>query len=565
MVDLNLVGLTALILGLAFLGGFLSKLLKQSPILGYLLAGLVAGPLTSRFFSGKEQGVLPFLGSIGISLLLFTLGLELSFKKLTKVRRVFIWGGIIQILALIIWGLLLLPLLGFDFYASLFIASACSLSSTAVVIKILSERGELDTLPGEIMLGWLLVQDLAVLPMMIILPSVGLLHSAGWSSLLLSVTRAIIFLAVAVGLGRKVVPFILRKVADLKSQELMLLSVVSLCLIFSLLTEGLGLSLALGAFLAGVIISSSGERISIFSQIKPLRDFFSIIFFVSLGMFLDPVFVTNNILKIFGLSFLVVLAKFLVIFILVLYLGYHLKTATLVAMGLVQVGEFSFVLAQTAAVSNLINKEVYSLILGVAMVTIIFTPWFIRLAPKLYLIIKRLIKRRIKRDYLTAPDEELPFENHIVICGYGRVGSWLGRALQLLSVPFIVVDYDHEVVETLKKRGIQVVYGDPADVDVLDYAQVDKASVVVITFPDRFTQELVIANCRHLNPKVKIISRVHHQEDQARLKALGVEKVIQPEFEASLSIIHRVLHFLRVPPEEIGSKIKRIKIEHGVS
>lgn len=565
MAELQLVVLTTLILGLAFLGGFLSRYLKQSPILGYILAGLVAGPLSSRFFAESGQEVLSFLAGIGVSLLLFTLGLELSFKKLAKVRQVVIWGGIIQILAVILWGLLLLPILGFNFYSSLFIASACSLSSTAVVLKILSERGEIDTLPGEIMLGWLLIQDLAVLPMMIILPSVGLVNNVGLTGLVVSIVKASAFLAIALVLGRKIVPHILSKVADFKSQELMLLSAVSLCLIFSLLTQALGLSLALGAFLAGVIISSSGEKIAIFSQIKPLRDFFSIIFFVSLGIFINPAFLAANIVRIIGLSFLIVFAKFLVVILLVLYLGYHLKTATLVAVGLVQVGEFSFILAQTALDRNLIGKDVYSLILSVAITTIILTPWFIRWAPKLYLTLTKLIRRRIKPDYLVIPEEELAFKNHIVICGYGRIGSWLGRALQLLDIPFIVVDYDHQITESLKGKGISVVYGDPADLDVLDYAQVDKASIVVITLPDKFTQELVIANCHRLNPKVRIISRVHHQEDQARLKALGVEKVIQPEFEASLSIIHRVLHFLNIPSDQIGSKIKRIKLEHGMN
>lgn len=565
MAELQLVALTTVILALAFLGGFIARYLKQSPILGYLLAGLVAGPLASKFFAQSGQEVLSFLAGIGVSLLLFTLGLELSFKKLVKVRQVVVWGGVIQILAVILWGLLLLPLLGFNFYSSLFIASACSLSSTAVVLKILSGRGELDTLPGEIMLGWLLVQDLAVLPMMVILPSVSLVSNGGLAQLAISIAKASVSLVIAVFLGRKIVPILLGKVADFKSQELMLLSTVSLCLIFSLLTQALGLSLALGAFLAGVIISSSGEKIAIFSQIKPLRDFFSIIFFVSLGIFLNPAYLATNIARILGLSFLIVFAKFLVVLLLVLYLGYHLKTATSVAMGLVQVGEFSFILAQVALGRNLIDKDVYSLILSISIVTIILTPWFINLSPKLYLFLARLIQRRIKSDYLVTPKEELAFKDHVVICGYGRVGSWLGRALQLLAIPFVVVDYDHQIAQSLKEKGISVVYGDPADVDVLDYAQVDKASIVVITFPDKFTQELVIANCHRLNPKVRIISRVHHQEDQARLKALGVEKVVQPEFEASLSIIHRVLHFRGVPSDQIGGKIKRIKIEHGMN
>jgi CPA2 family monovalent cation:H+ antiporter-2 len=208
----------------------------------------------------------------------------------------------------------------------------------------------------------------------------------------------------------------------------------------------------------------------------------------------------------------------------------------------------------------------------VAILTILVTPWFIGEAAKVYLGTRRLSQKHLPRLYhllftrydYRQEEEELPLSDHVVICGHGRVGSWLARALQLLGVPYIVIDYNNQIIKDLKEKGINALYGDPADIDVLDYAQVDKAKVVVVAIPDQATCEIVVANCQTLNSTVKIISRAHQKEDSSRLRALGVVSIIQPEFEAALSIIHRVLQFLGVDKEEVAGKIKRIKIEHGM-
>jgi len=571
MVNLSLVWTIAVVSGLAFLGGFLAKKLKQSTIIGYLLAGILLGSWLISYLQATQ--ILTGLAEIGIAFLMFALGLELSFKRLYRVRDVVIWGAVLEILGVIVLGILVLPLFGFDFYSSLFMAAAFSLSSTAVVVKILSEKGELDTLHGEIMLGWLLIQDLAVLPMVLVLPAIAGIGDGGWGGLIISVVKAVGFLAVAILLGRKILPFVLGKVADLKARELLLLAVVAICLFLALLSAALGLSIALGAFLAGIIISESSERHAIFSQMRPLRDIFSILFFVSLGMFLTPKFLIINLLQILGLSLGVIGLKFIIILILIFYLGYHAKTGILVSLGLVQVGEFAFVLASLGMNQGLIDSQIYSLILSVAILTLLATPGLIFTAPRLYLALRRISQKRFPKIYsrLFARYDSfrphaagLDLENHVVICGHGRVGSWIARALRMIGVPFVVIDYDHQVINKLRENDISALYGDPADIDVLDYAQVEKAKVVIIAIPDKATQEMVVANCQTLNPQVKIISRVHHESDQSRLKALGVTSIIQPEFEAALSIIHRSLQFFGVTREEIANKIKRIKIEHGI-
>jgi monovalent cation:H+ antiporter-2, CPA2 family len=557
-----------LILALAFLGGFLAKKVKQPAVIGYLIAGLLISLITSKFFPAKD--LISFLSEIGIALLMFTLGLELSLDYLKKVKTIAVWGGLIQILLVIIAGIFIFPRFGFDFAASLFMGCAFSMSSTAIVVKILTEKGEIDTLPGEIMLGWLLVQDLAVLPMMAILPAL-LGHDVSFWSFSLDLLKSVVMIFAVLVLGRKLAPKFIGWVADFGSRELLLLAVVTLCLLTAILTSALGLSIALGAFLAGIVISKTSENHAIFSEIRPLRDLFSIIFFISLGMFLNPYFLINNFLLVLGISLIVLLIKFIVVLIITLYLGYHAKTAVLVSLGLVQAGEFAFILARFGFNGGLITQETNFLILSVALISILVTPWTIALAPKFYFFLQKTTKRwpRLsqyifaKKEHLSQKDG-LDLAEHVVICGHGRVGSWLARALELLEIPYIVIDYNHQVIMELKSKGIEALYGDPADIDVLDYAQVDKAKVVVIAIPDQATQEIVVTNCQTLNPEVKIISRVHQKEGLLRMKSLGVACMIQPEFEGALSIIHRVLQFFGTDKDEIAGKIKRLKIEHGM-
>ncbi|MCX6724499.1 MAG: cation:proton antiporter, partial [Candidatus Shapirobacteria bacterium] len=311
--DFVFVAWLGLILGLAFLGGFLAKKAKQPSVIGYLLAGILISFLSSKFLHVKD--LFSSLSEVGIALLMFTLGLELSLDYLKRVKTVAIWGALIQILLVIILGIFVLPLFGFSFYASLFIGCAFSLSSTAIVFKILSEKGEVETLPGEIMLGWLLVQDLAVLPMVAILPTMAG-NGASFGAFVLSILKGVLILALVLILGKNLVPKFIGWVADFGSRELLLIAVVSLCLLTAIFTSSLGLSMALGAFLAGLIVSKTSENHAIFSEVRPLRDLFSIIFFISLGMFLNPYFLGSHLPLILGISLLVILFKFLVVTIL---------------------------------------------------------------------------------------------------------------------------------------------------------------------------------------------------------------------------------------------------------
>ncbi|PIZ68387.1 portal protein, partial [Candidatus Roizmanbacteria bacterium CG_4_10_14_0_2_um_filter_36_35] len=445
------------ILILALIGGLIAKKIRQPLILGYVLSGILLGGLIIRTAQGQQA--IGSLAEIGVALLMFSIGVEFSFSRLSKVRNIAFWGALIQILLTILFGVVVFPKFGFDFYTSLFLGSCFSLSSTAIVTKILAEKGELDTLPGEIMIGWLLVQDLAVLPMVLILPQIFALGSLGLSNILLTIGKIIFLLGLCLVLGRALIPRLMDKVAAVNSREILILTVVTLCLLSAFGTSVLGLSFALGAFLAGILISESAQNHAVFSEIRPLRDVFSIVFFVSLGLMLTPSFFLANLRLILGLALMIISVKFVICLIVSLFLGYHFKVSFLVAAGLVQIGEFSFVLGRLGLGQNLISTETYSLIISVALVTITLTPFIFNWAPKIY---RYLIKSRF-RPYLLKNDcgslgDQLQLENHIVICGYGRVGGWLGRALMLCQIPFVVVDYNHEVVKDLRNKGVPVVY-----------------------------------------------------------------------------------------------------------
>ncbi|MDP3998217.1 MAG: cation:proton antiporter [bacterium] len=565
MVDLTLARDLAIILAIAFTGGYLAWKLKLPLLVGYILGGFLAGALLGQFINfGKELGA---IGEIGVAFLLFTLGIEFSFKRLARVSKVAFWGGVLQILATIILGLLIFPLLGFDFYSSLFLASAFSLSSTVVVVKILSERGEVDTLQGEIMIGWLLVQDLAVLPMMVILPTLSSVSGQSWFTVIVAVIKSLVFLWIVLLLGKRILPGVLGRIAAAGSREILLLSVVSLCLAAAFTTHTLGLSFALGALFAGLLVSESSQKNAIFSEIRPLRDVFSVVFFVILGLLLTPAFLLANLGTILVMTAAVILIKFILIVGLTLWLGYHTKTAFLVGLGLVQVGEFAFILAQTGMGQNFISPYVYSMILTVTVLSMLAAPAFFGLAPKIYQRFKNFTQLRFGPLYTVffkqfdhrIALEKTPISDHVIICGHGRVGKNITEALEMAHINYIVIDFNQSVISGLANSGRNVIYGDPTEREVLEAAGVACARALVIALPDRYSQEMIIQNSLRANPEILIICRSHFEEDKKHLLAIGAHLVIQPEFEAGISMGRELLSLLKTKPQEIDLYLTKIK------
>ncbi len=570
--SLSLISTLLLVFSAAILGAAIAKMLKQPTLLGYIAAGILFGNIFPRMMDGA---FLKGIGDVGITLLLFTLGVEFSFHRLKKLMGTVTWAAIAQIVLCIFLFLLSTMFLGFPFLAALVIAIAGSLSSTAVIVKVLSERGELDTVPGEVMTGWSVLQDLAVVPIMILLPAVIASATIGditipslVTSLAFGMLKAAIALGLIIFLGKTVVPRALEKVANLGNREIFMLVTVGLVFLSAMTTYVLGLSATLGAFVASFFIPETSQNHAIFAEVRPLRDLFVVVFFVSIGMGIPGSYLLRSAGILAVLAVVILLIKWFVVMGLMRFMGYHRKTSFLVAVGLVPMSEFGFIIASQGWSLGALTRDQYTFLIALTFLTILVSTPFLSRGHSLYYGVHGWMDKYLPKFFRTSaerPDtkEELPYRDHIVLCGYGRVGKYIGRALEMAGIPFVVVDYNNATIAALRVKGIPVVYGDPADKNVLDYAQVDYAKAIIIAIPDRHTQELVIGHAQTLNRRIKIICRTHHEEDQKYLKSLGVDAVIQPEFEAALAIVERLLPSYGVPDADIAGKISRLKIEHG--
>lgn len=569
--SLSLITTFLLLLAAALGGGAIAVRLKLPSIVGYIAGGILVGNV---FPQGFDHRLITMIAEAGVTLLLFTLGVEFSFHRLKRILHAVAWPAIGQIVITLFIVMLALIALKTPFIPALFLSSAAALSSTAIVVKLLSERGELDSVPGELSTGWLVVQDLAVVPILILLSAFSSVSSG--EGTVISVLGVIAFAMLKAGLlilavlylGSRGVPKLLGAVAGFKNRELFLLTTIGIVFLVGLLTYAVGLSVSLGAFLAGLLVAETSQNHAVFAEIRPLRDLFAVVFFVSLGMALPVAALVSSLPVIFVMTIAVIVVKGGSIYTLLRFLGYHRKTAFLVGIYLTQVSEFGFIIAGMGIALGALSEAQSSLLVAVTFITILISSPLISNGHKAYYFVHNFLKKIPKtfrdKEEEVPRDEGYPIQDHVVICGYGRVGKYIGRALQMSNVPFLVVDYNQHTLAGLRGSGIQTVYGDPADKDVLDYAQVDLAKSIVIAIPDRHTQEMVIGNALSLNRRIKIICRTHHEEDQRHLKSLGVQTVIQPEFEAALTIVNKLLNDFGVPPEEMAGKMSRLKIEHGI-
>lgn len=555
-------------------GGIVAKRLRLPMIIGYIGAGLVVGTIAPGLLA---QSFLQLIADTGVTLLLFTLGIEFSFVRLRPILRSVFWAAAAQIVVCAFLFLFLGFSLGLPFLPSFFVAIAGSLSSTAVVVKLLSERGELDTVPGQIATGWLVIQDLSVVPIMLLLPAVASVVGSGNVNMVGAVgaiSRSLFFSVLALSgivfFGKTLVPKLLGKVAAIGSREIFVLATVGLVFLAGVTTYTLGMSAALGAFIAGLLVAETSQNHAIFSEIRPLRDLFAVVFFVSLGMTISWETLVRMWWVILALAVGMIAIKTVIVYGLARYVGYHRKTAFLVGVYLGQLSEFGFIIAAVGVSSGVLNQTYAYLIVSLVFVTILINAPVITHGHRLYYWVYHVLGNRWPRifrqgdEQLVPGREELSLLDHIVICGYGRVGKYIGRALQMANIPFLVIDYDQATVAKLREKSIAVVYGDPADREVLDYAQVDRARAIIIAIPDRHTQEMIIAHAQTMNRRIKILCRCHHEEDQRHLKSLGVHTIVQPEFEAAISIVSRVLTDFGIAADDLSGKISRLKIEHGL-
>lgn len=561
----------ALICIFAFIGGSFAKLLKLPLVIGYILSGIVLSFFLEYLI--KNTNSLSAIADIGVALLLFSLGLEFSFQRLVKVKEIAIKGVFLQILLTTICFLLISRFWHFQLQEAIFFGALVSLSSTAIVVKILAEKGETESPSGEISINWLLLQDLAVFPLSLILPII-LKISRGpvfsqFMDLFLNLGKTFLIIYLLLIVGKRIIPRVLNNIGSLNSRELMLIAAISLSIFSAYISVSLGLSFALGAFMAGLLLSISAQNHAIFAEIRPLRDFFSMIFFVLLGLFINMQFVFSHLLEILTLSLSIIILKYLIVFMLLRLLRYHFKIAHSVGLNLIQVGEFAFVLSAQALSKNIISANLHATIISVSLITIITTPFLINKKDFFYQAIKNLTNKffpflhqkwfSLQEKELNCLPKELPLVNHVVICGYGRVGKHIGELLASFNIPFIVIDINQHLVSQLKEKGIPVILGDPIEYGILDYAQVDKAAAVIIAVPDLFSQEQIIINSKNLNPNIYIICRSHKEEDNQLLLSKGAHKIIHPEFEASLTIARKLLEHYNLPQKSIEDSLQSLR------
>lgn len=553
------------------LGGFITARYKISPLIGYIIGGVF---LHILFGNRLPKDFINNFSILGLVLLIFTIGLETNFQTIKRFGKFVVVGGLLQITISAFFIFILSIIFKFSLLESLFFGFAFALSSTAVVAKLIQEKGEENSLIGGLAIGVLIFQDIAFIPLLIILSS----FSQGGSALLIvqnvikNSLKATVILAIVYYIGQRIVPLIFNKIAKV-SREVLNLFIIIFIVASLTFFSFFGISSLLAAFIAGILLGQTFEHYHIFSQIRPLRDLLSVVFFVFMGLTVEFGFVIGNIVPILIFAGLIILIKMAVVLAIYLFFRFHSRTAFSLSVFLFQIGEDAFILILQGLNNKVISSNAFHFAVSVVLVTLLATPFLIGEKDRLYSTIRKFIKNYLPYlekyivynfDRETPNIDILPLKNHVVICGYGRIGSYIGRALMLANIPFIAIDYNFHTVERAKKEGINIIYGDPTELDVLDYGQCDNASILISAVPESFSQEMIIFNAKKLNPKITIFTRVHQEAELRRMRDLGVEVVVQPEFEASLSIIRRILYRRGFDREEIARKIKRLKIEHGM-
>ncbi|MEQ1885305.1 MAG: cation:proton antiporter [Bryobacteraceae bacterium] len=521
-----------------FLGGLLARLLRVPLLVGYVAAGVLVGPHTAGPTVAQIHDI-ELLAEIGVALLLFSLGMEISLRDLQPVKKVALIGGPLQIVITATVGALAgSKFFGIPLTEAVWLGAMVSLSSTMVVLKILAEARATGTVASRVMLGLLVMQDLAVVPMLIVLPELASPESA-LPRVLRAMGVAAAFLVAMVLLGTKLLPRILKGVVTWGSRELFLVSVVAAGVGIGYAAHAAGLSFALGAFVAGLILSESEFSHQALSDIAPLRDVFGLLFFVTVGMLFDPHYALAHIGPIAAIVCLIFAGKAIIAGGLTALFGYTKLTPWMVGLGLSQIGEFSFLLARSGLSSKSISSDTYNLALACTVLTMALSPLVSNFAAPMERRWRSWRKREDVDDAVEIHEE--PLHDHIVIAGFGRGGRAVSKVLQHSGVAATVIELHHPTYLDTAAAGLRGIWGDATRAEVLHAAGVQYARLLVVAVPDRGTVELCIHQAHRLNPSLPIIARAAREEDVARLKTIGATYAIQPEFEGGIQMVRQAL------------------------
>ena len=555
----------------AFLGGVAARALRAPPVLGYLAMGMIIGPYVIgrsgeewlNFATVADVDTVHRLAEIGVVLLVFAIGIEISFRELASLGKVIVIGGLLQIT---VTAGLLTPIglvLGLDVTTAIILGMVGALSSTMVVLKTLTDRGEIHSLHGRLLTGFLLMQDLVFILMIAMLPALdgggggaGVLREIG-----LGVLKTVVVIGGVAFLGIKVMPLAMRRITLLGSREVFVLMVMAIVFAISALTSFVGLSAALGAFVAGLLLSESDIGHWALAEVAPLRDIFAALFFASLGMLTDPVFIFYHWVDVLAVIGATVVIKFIVTSLIVRVAGFLPSTALLAGVGLGQIGEFSFILVAGALALGVVDQEFHSLIVGAAVLTMAAGPPMISGGTQLVTLLSR--RFRVLRPYrIGVPhSEERPRQTfgHVVICGLGRVGYLVAQELRQHDVPFTVVDLDPRTLDEWRANGYHTVLGSSDREEVLRAARLPQAGLLVVTTGDPVSVEMTAHRALQLQPDLDIVARVRARSEGEDLQRMGVKEVVWPEMEAGLEIVRHSLERYRTPDYEVDRVIYQLR------
>jgi len=548
----------------AFVGGVIARRIGLPTIVGYLLAGIVIGPFTPGFVGDTET--ISQLAELGVIFLMFGVGLHFSLGDLWKVRSVAVPGALIRIIITIFIGIWLSQLWGWSTAAGVVIGLAISIASTVVLLRGLMDNALLNTPHGQAAVGWVIVEDIATVLILVLMPTLAnTANGFDWQRLVITLLEAGAFVLLVLFVGKRLIPWLLLQIAHTRSRELFILAILTITLGTAMgAAELFGVSLALGAFVAGIVVSESPLSHQVGADVFPFREAFAVLFFVSIGMLVNPIYIFNNLDHILILTTIIVFGKALMVLFLGFIFPWQARTVLVLAFGLSQIGEFSFILGQAGLGLGLIDQDQYSLLLAGSLLSITLNPIMYRLINPTENLIRKIpiLWRALDHHRIVTVTIEKKIEGHVVIIGYGRVGRHIVNLLRQTDIPYLVIESDAERIQHLNEHGTPTLYGDASNSEVLTYARLEHARALVMAAPDEATSELVVASTRDIAPNLPIIARAVTEEGIRQLAQLGAKEVIHPELEGGLEIVRHTLQVLDFPLNEIMRYMDAVRHDH---
>lgn len=539
---------------------YISHRVAVPAVVGFLLTGLLIGPTGLALVPDQSQ--VELFAEIGVVILLFTIGLEFSLERVKQIKRPFIVGGSLQALLTTATVAFISVAIGLSVSEAIFWGFLVTMSSTAIVLRLYSQRHELESPQGKIAIGILLFQDVLIVLMIFLTPVLGGTVAISVQDILLRFVGGCVLIAVVFFLARYLMPKVLHAIVRTQIREIFVLGSLAIALGLALLTAAFEFSLALGAFLAGLIFSESEYSYQVVAEVAPFRDVFSSMFFIAIGMLLDLEFVSHNLLNVLGMGLIIFLIKTIVVLAVVLWMKFPWRISAITAIALAQIGEFSFVLAKVGQTHGLVNEVLFQIFLASSILTMLATPLLINAAPRIAEQSQRVVLRKTYAAEAIETAGNSRLNNHVIIVGYGLNGANLARVLKETAIPYVIIELNGETVRKAKQEGQPILYGDATRRDILELCRINTANMIVLAISDPVATRQAVKLAKTLNPSIFTIVRTRNVSEVDVLKRLGADEAIPEEFETSIEIFTRVLQRYHVPRNLISGQIRLLRGEN---